>query len=312
MDLPDIAKAWRERGRIDFLGGLDVFSVDSGCPDADSAVLFLHGFPSSSFDWHQVFDAMGPSVRVIAPDFPGFGFSAKPVEYSYSLMDQTDRVLMLLARRGISNVRIIAHDMGTSVACELLARREMRLLPISIKSLMLMNGSLFIEQARLTLSQRLLRSPLAGVYAHLASETLFRWQLRRILAGPVDDAELVAMWALMTAGDGIRRLPATIRYVSERYRYYQRWTGPLARLDLPVSILWGKRDPVAVSAIAIRLAETIPGARLEFMDDLGHYPQLEDPARVATAIRKFLGVSDTGYDLNKITADTAGLNIDVK
>ena len=61
-----------------------------------------------------------------------------------------------------------------------------------------------------------------------------------------------------------------------------------AILDIPVTILWGKLDPVAVAVIAETLAGEIPGARLEWLDDLGHYPQLEAPERVAAAVRRWL------------------------
>ena len=56
------------------------------------------------------------------------------------------------------------------------------------------------------------------------------------------------------------------------------------RLDLPVQVLWGDRDPVAVPAIAERLASGIPHATLEWLPGVGHYPMLEAPARWAGAV----------------------------
>lgn len=286
--IPRLAQDWFDRGGVEQLGGLDCFVVDQGDRQADSAIVMLHGFPSSSLDWRAVADELAGDQRLLAIDFPGFGFSAKPASgYSYSLVDQADRVLMMLAARRIGRVHVVAHDMGTSVACELLARREMGLLPVVVESVVFMNGSVFIEQAHLTPSQKLLRSPLAKPYTKLASARLFRWQIGKILGRPVDESELEAMWALMRYNDGIRTLPLTIAYVDERYRFYQRWTGPLARLDIPARVIWGRRDPVAVPAIAQRLADTIPTAALDWLDDLGHFPMLEDPPAVAAAIRRF-------------------------
>jgi pimeloyl-ACP methyl ester carboxylesterase len=57
-------------------------------------------------------------------------------------------------------------------------------------------------------------------------------------------------------------------------------------------VLWGRRDPVAVPAIAEALAGETPGARLVWMEDLGHYPQLEDPARVVEESIRFLGATN--------------------
>lgn len=281
---------WRARGVVESAGGLDCFLVDEGRQGAATPVLWLHGFPSSSLDWRQVLDRMPAGRRHLLPDFPGFGFSAKPPAeaYGYSLMEQADRVLVLLDRREIDRVHLVAHDMGTSVACELLARRAMGLLSVQIESLVLTNGSVFIEQARLTPSQKLLRSPLAGLYARIARWPTFRWQIRKILGHDVPESELRAMWAGICAKEGRRRLPATIRYVEERYRFYRRWIEPLASLDIPAMVLWGRRDPVAVEAIGRRLAETVPHARVRWLDHCGHFPMLEDPDGFAEAVIEFI------------------------
>ena len=282
---------WRARGCVESAGGLDCFLVDEGGGGSATPVLWLHGFPSSSLDWRQVLDRMPAGRRHLLPDFPGFGFSAKPPadEYGYSLMEQADRVLVMLARRDIDRLHLVAHDMGTSVACELLARRAMGLLPVRIESLVLSNGSVFIEQARLTPSQKLLRSPLAGLYSRIARWPTFRWQIRKILGRDVPEPELRAMWAGICADEGRRRLPITIRYIEERYRFYRRWTEPLGSLDIPALVLWGRRDPVAVAAIGQRLADTMPKAEMRWLDHCGHFPMLEDPDGFAEAVAGFIG-----------------------
>ncbi|MDT8408249.1 MAG: alpha/beta hydrolase [Wenzhouxiangellaceae bacterium] len=315
MTLPEVAQAWFRRGAMETLAGIDCFVIDrpavatdhapaaagsSTSPDrkppghTETATLWLHGFPSSSLDWRGVVERLAWSGRTLLMDFPGFGFSAKPDNYSYSLIDQADRIVLLLRSRGIRRVRLVCHDMGTSVVCELLARREMGLLPFSIDGVVFMNGSIFIEQARLTPSQKLLRSRLAGLYTRVASEAMFRWQIKKILGTAIPPSELEAMWALMQHNDGIARLPRIIHYIDQRYRYYPRWTDPLARLDIPVLVLWGQRDPVAVAAIGQRLAETIPGATTCRLDSIGHFPMLEAPAQTAGAVEDWLSARDPG------------------
>jgi pimeloyl-ACP methyl ester carboxylesterase len=283
---------WRARGALEPLAGLSCFVVDEGERGAEdrAPVLWLHGFPSSSLDWRAVLDRMPAGRRHLLMDFPGFGFSAKPPgdEYGYSLMEQADRVVLMLRRRGIERLHLVAHDMGTSVACELLARRRMGFLPVELASLTLTNGSVFIEQARLTPSQKLLRSPLARFYTRIARWPTFKWQIRKILAQPVDETELSAMWRGMQLGDGLSVLPATIRYIDERYRFYRRWIDPLRDLDVPAMVLWGRKDPVAVEGIGERLGQTIPNARRVWFDDCGHFPMLEAPDRFAQAIAEFI------------------------
>ena len=300
------AAQFRDRGQFLQLAGLRVFVVDTGpapaaaptsapgtaadtaADDGGDALLLLHGFPSSALDYHRILPVLSQRRRVVLVDFPGFGFSDKPVDYSYSLHEQADIVLLALRTLGIRSLALAAHDMGTSVACELLARRERGLLPVQITALCLMNGSVHIELAQLTPSQQLLRSPLGPLFSRLSTRPLFLAQLRRILGRPVPDEDLQDMWALLGHADGRLRLPQTIGYIAERHRYWHRWIGALSRLDIPTLILWGTEDPVAVRAIAQRLSDEIPGARLKWLNGVGHYPQLEDPIAVGMALDQFL------------------------
>ena len=291
--MEDLINAWAARGRMIETRDGRVFVVDTGGAGAGgegagaaTPVLVLHGFPTSSFDFRAALPHLGLR-RVVLFDFLGYGLSDKPVDFGYSLFEQADLAQAVARACGLTRVHLWAHDVGTSVATELLARRERGQLPLAIESVTLMNGSVHIELSRLTPSQRLLRTPLGPLFARLSGRALFKLQLRRVFAVQPPEAELDALWELICRQDGRARLPALIGYVSERARFARRWIGALERLDLPAHVAWGLRDPVAVPAIADRLAAEIPGARRTSWADLGHYPQLEDPRRVAEAVAGF-------------------------
>lgn len=285
--LPSLVQRWQNSGRFINLNGHSVFCRDNGLLHAPVLVL-LHGFPSSSYDWHSLWPLLPSTWRIVVFDFLGYGLSDKPQDYSYSLFEQADLVELLLKHLGIKSAHLLAHDMGTSVCCELLARRERGLLSFQVDKLLLMNGSVHIELAQLTPSQKLLRTRLGAIFARLSSEFIFNLQLQRIVSQPLSHDELKAMWALLTHNNGKLRLPQTIRYIDERYRFQHRWIGALTRLNIPTTILWGQRDPVAVAAIAQQLAREIPQAELRWLPTLGHYPQLEDPQAVAEEVIRFL------------------------
>ncbi len=79
---------------------------------------------------------------------------------------------------GLGKVNLWAHDMGTSVTTELLARRRHGLLGFEVESVVLMNGSLHAEMAHLTPSQKLLLRPKLGpFFARIASRGTYKWQL---------------------------------------------------------------------------------------------------------------------------------------
>jgi pimeloyl-ACP methyl ester carboxylesterase len=281
-------ETWRSRGRLLPTRDGEVWTLDvPGADPAATPVLVLHGFPSSAFDFADAIDRIAPRRRVVALDFPGFGLSCKPRDHGYSLFEQADVVLEVARAVGLERAHVWAHDMGTSVATELLARRERRLCPLGIESVTLMNGSVHVELAHLTLGQKLLRSPLRNLFVRLSSRSTFEAQLRRTFGREPDEATLHAMWDLLSRDDGVARLPATIGYVEERRRFRRRWIGALERCDVPLLVAWGRRDPVAVMAIAEKLARGTPGARFETWDDLGHWPQVEDPARVVATVGAF-------------------------
>jgi pimeloyl-ACP methyl ester carboxylesterase len=224
---------------------------------------------------------------VITFDFLGYGLSDKPRDFGASLFEQAD-VAQLVARAfGVTHAHVWAHDMGTSVATELCARRERGLLPFTMKSLALMNGSVHIELAHLTFGQHILKSPLGPLFAKLTNGISFKAQMKRVFAHPPSEAELDAMWQLVVRADGPAVLPALIRYTEERSRFRRRWIGALERLDFPALVAWGAKDPVAVMAIADALAAEIPSCERVTWDDLGHYPQVEDPARVVRSVSDF-------------------------
>ncbi len=281
-------EAWRARGKNLSTHEGEVWWLDTGATEASPAtpICILHGFPTASHDFSRFVELASPR-RVVTLDFLGFGLSDKPVEFGYSMFEHADSVLAVLKEANIERAHIFAHDMGTSVATELCARRERGLLPFEMASLTLMNGSVHVEMADLTFGQLVLRSPLASLFAKLNNARTFKAQMKRIFARPVSEEDLDAMWSLMARADGPARLPQTIRYIEERSRFRRRWIGALERLDLPTHIAWGRLDPVAVIAIARQLASEIPNADLTIWDDLGHYPQVEAPDVVAKTVIPF-------------------------
>lgn len=280
---------WRDRGRFLDVLGRTVFVIDEGPRDAPP-LLILHGFPTSSLDFRHVLAAFGERHRVIVHDHLGFGLSDKPLDYSYSLVEQAEVALAVWRTLGVDRGHVLAHDYGTSVATELVARRERGGLPVALDALTLANGSVHLELAHLSLPQRLLRHETVGpAFAALGSRAVFKLQLRRIFGHPkaVADEELDLAWEALACQDGKRRLAPISSYLDERLRFWNRWIGALTRLDRPTHVLWGRRDPIAVPAIAEALAAETPGATLTWLDELGHYPMLESPARWAEAVLAF-------------------------
>ena len=86
------------------------------------ALLFIHGFPTASWDWAKIWSALTPHCHCLTLDMIGFGFSAKPKFFAYSIGAQADLFEAFLASRNVNEYAVIAHDYGDTVAQELLAR----------------------------------------------------------------------------------------------------------------------------------------------------------------------------------------------
>ncbi len=285
---------WEARGRYKELAGHRVFTLEvpPDGPERLEPLLVIHGFPTSSFDFHAVVGPLSAGRRVLSCDLVGYGLSAKP-DLAYRLDLEADVVAAFTADLGVSEVALLTHDLGDTVGGELLARQLEGRWPVSVTRRVLTNGSVYIDMAHLSTGQELL---LALPDERLADDELVN--AATIGAGlgatfsprsAVDGAELVAMSELVTRDGGNRLLPRLIRYIEERRRNERRFTGAIEAHPSPLAIVWGRDDPIAVPAIAERLAEARPGSPLVWLDDVGHYPMVEDPATFAAAAADHLG-----------------------
>jgi pimeloyl-ACP methyl ester carboxylesterase len=278
------AIAWRDRGReTDFDGHRIHYFGRSG---DGPTLLLLHGFPTCSYDWRFLVE-LEPGRAVIAPDFLGFGFSDKPRRHDYTLVRQADLAEELIRREAPGKpVFVVGHDIGTSVANELMARDLSDQLSFQLAGVLLLNGSMIQDAASPTLGQRLLRGRLGPLVSRLSSERFFRAQFGSIFSPrhPLTDEEAADQWSIIVHGDGQRIAHLLIRYMDERMRLAERWHGALRDWPGHLSLGWGMLDPVATPAVLSVVRGLRPAAPVQEWAEIGHYPQIEDPQRVATAL----------------------------
>ena len=88
--------------------------------------------------------------------------------------------------------------------------------------------------------------------------------------------------------NGAGLLPRLIRYLDDRRDNESRFTGAIVSHPSPLGVVWGDADPIALIAMARRLAEERPDAELVELQGVGHYPMLEAPAEFARAVLSLL------------------------
>jgi pimeloyl-ACP methyl ester carboxylesterase len=299
MALTSRVIAWSERGRSEEFRGRRVHVFARG--GREPLLVLLHGFPSSSYDWRFLLEEERDRA-VLAPDFLGFGLSEKPRDHDYTLHWQADLVEELGRRHGEGlhqtgrssaspaerpRIFIVGHDMGTSVATELLARDLSGELEMNVSGVLLFNGSMVQGAASPTLAQRILRSPLGPLFSRLSSERFFRAQFGSVFSPghPLSDEEAEDQWSLICEGGGRTLNHKTIRYMAERFKHAERWHGALRDWPGPLQLAWGMLDPVATVEVLDAVRELRPQAPLTELPDLGHYPQIEAPTRLNAVLR---------------------------
>ena len=284
--MTDLADWWSggERVSLRVRGaehGVFVRRMGTGPP-----MTLLHGFPSSSYDWAKVAPALGERHSLLLPDFLGFGDSDKPAEHDYSIHEQADLVEALWAREGVESTVVVAHDYAVSVVQELLARRAEGALGADLAAVHLLNGGLYPDVHRPQPVQTALLDPEQGprISANLNGE-LFAAALRPTFAEDFDAAaDSADIWRATNRRDGHLINHRLIRYITDRERNAERWVGALEATDVPVAFVWGMLDPVSGAHMAERIRERLPDAPFAALEDVGHWPPLEAPERVAKAL----------------------------
>lgn len=274
----DRIEAWRAAGRR--VGDLFVRDEPAASPSGAPPLLVLHGFPTCSYDYAGILPALAVERRVVLVDHLGHGLSAKP-DVRYGIRMMADAVLATVAELGLEEVDLLTHDVGDSVGGEILGRE----LPFTVRRRVITNGSIYMDLVQLSDGQQLLLS-LPDEPSDLIQEDGWKAGLRKTFApgSPVSEDELDDQWELTAVDGGHRLLPRAIRYIEDRRKEERRYTEPIETHPSPLAIVWGALDPIAVVAMASRLASVRSDATLTVFDDVGHYPMLEAPSRFTDAV----------------------------
>ena len=250
-----------------------------------SPLVLLHGFSASSFEWAGLEPLLAGRHTVVAFDFLGFGASDKPRGHRYSVFEQADLVQEMVAQLGVAGVTLVAYDYGAIVATELLARDD---LPFDVRRCVFLNAGLYVDQYRPRLAQRAMLWPGIGpLLARAVTEPVFVRSWSRIFSPehPLDPEVGKLHHRALNAGDPDPDLAVRLLgYIPERAAHRDRLERVFTETAVPLSFLWGMRDPVSGALVAREIRRRAPDADLVEYPDLGHCPHIEAPERVAADI----------------------------
>ncbi|EPG65631.1 alpha/beta fold hydrolase [Leptospira wolffii] len=285
------ALAWKAAGSFFEWKRKKLFYRTSG---EGEALLLLHGFPTSSWDWKDIWEELSHSYKLFAFDYLGFGFSEKPKSGRYSIFEYADQAEDFLQEMGVEKVHILAHDLGDTVAQELIARyREklsgQRIGGPELASVFLLNGGIFPETHKPRAVQKLLNGPFGFLFSRLINKASFRKSFTEIFGAATKPSqeELDGFWECVSNGGGNAIYHKLIRYMRERKSFRDRWVGSILDCPVPFAFADGLADPVSGKHVVDRLREFRPESKIYEFHGIGHYPQTEAPDSVLRAYKDF-------------------------
>jgi len=287
MEHPPISfEKWGQCGKYFEWRNHNVFFHRGG---SGQSLLMLHGFPTCNWDWGWVSPLLVNRFYMVLPDLLDYGHSLNASGKVCSIMDQADMIEALMKQRGITETHILAHDVGDTVAQELIARQNESTLSFRIESCIFLNGGLIPEHHK----PRAIQSLLAGSFGKLLTPFISKDRFLKGLAEvfgkdtrPKGDV-LKAFWPSVLGVNGKASFTRRIRYMAERKKYALRWVQALTNVRIPMMLINGLADPVSGAHMADAFEKLLPKAKTVRLPGIGHYPQCEAPEAVAELVHKF-------------------------
>lgn len=271
--------------------GIEIFYRAAGPPDAP-VLLLPHGYPSSSFQYRTFMCALGDRYRLIAPDYPGFGYSEAPPRdtFTYSFQSYATVLERFTQVLKIDKYALYVFDYGSDVGFDLATRH-----PERIEALIIQNGDLYedalgpkyqylkdfwanpSEEQRKKLAENLTEEGLKEeILSGLSPEIAQRispdlWQLSQ----PILERNREQMIDLfLDLGESIKRYPG--------YRAVLREHQP------PTLIIWGPNDGYMPEASGRAYLRDLPNAEFHLLPDAGHWAIETHLAEIVDLTRDFL------------------------
>ncbi|NKB33440.1 MAG: alpha/beta fold hydrolase [Pseudomonadales bacterium] len=278
---------WTSTTRNNNNARVNVFYRTWGNP-GNPQLLIVHGFPNSSFDFQALIPLLENDYYIAALDFPGSGFSEKPLNgFSYMLEDN-GKLVDYFVREIVEfdDFALLTHDRGVSIGLSFLGDYIDNPNPgYTINYHFLSNSGMFLPLANLVPFQYAILDPERG--PQLIAN---RKAAPRLTEG---DPVSVAYADIFKFNDGDSALLHVGKYLLERAENEFRWLDNLPRSPVPVAYFWGLLDNVNPIRIPnyvwlTYLNERDVESSFWVLPTAGHYPQRDNPVEVAKIINLVL------------------------
>ncbi|GAB2668257.1 alpha/beta hydrolase [Nocardia goodfellowii] len=270
--------------------GIDTFYREAG-PSDGPIVLLPHGYPSSSFEFRDLMPALADRWRTIAPDFPGFGYSAAPADFSYTFDGYSEFLRRFTEVLGLRDYVIYLHDYGSQFGLRLAMAA-----PKQVRGLVIQNGDIYEDQhgPKYAPLKRFWNNPTEEGKAELAAAVSlegfrgeFLGELPEDLAAHVSPDLWTLAWAVTNTPERRAHLVDLLADQRHTVAWFTRQQEYLREHRPPTLLVWGRHDGYMPEGAARAYHRDHPGAELHILDG-GHWLLETHLAEVVSLLRDFL------------------------
>jgi pimeloyl-ACP methyl ester carboxylesterase len=271
------------------IGDIDLFYREAGAKDAP-VLLLLHGFPTSSNMFRNLIPRLAGSFRIIAPDYPGYGFSSMPdrKSFAYTFENMTNLIEELTIKLGLDKYAMYVMDYGAPIGYRLAIRH-----PEKVSGLIVQNGNAYEEGLRefwdpikkywgeATPENR-------AALEYLTKPDATKWQYEN----GVSDKTLVDPTTYTLDQAGMDRPGNADIQLDMLYDYrtnvplYPQFQEFFRKYQPPMLITWGKNDFIFPPEGATPYKQDLPKVETHILET-GHFALETHGEEIATRILKF-------------------------
>jgi pimeloyl-ACP methyl ester carboxylesterase len=252
------------------VNGIEVFYREAG-PSNAPAVLLPHGYPCSSYEFRNLIPLLADRWRLIAPDFPGCGYSGTPDNFSYDFNGYSEFLSAFATAVHAHRFTLYLHDFGTWIGLRV-AMRE----PERVVGLIIQNGDIYEDE-------------LGPKYEGLKEG--YREEFLNGSEGEIAKSISPDLWTLHWALTTSRRRQIHVDVIAswwDNAAWFPRYQAHLREHQPPTLIIWGPRDGYMPEGAARAYLRDLPNAQLHVIADAGHWLLETHLHEAARLMREFL------------------------
>jgi pimeloyl-ACP methyl ester carboxylesterase len=272
--------------------GLDIFYREAGPKDAP-VILLLHGFPASSFMYRDLIPALATRYRVIAPDYPGFGYSSAPppADFTYSFDRFADVMDGFTAKLGLTRYALYMQDFGGPVGFRLASRH-----PDRVSHLIVQNANAYAQglpDSFWAPVRGLWAAPTAENFGRIRdaamSDAALEWNYTHGVRDParVNPDSWMLQRALLARPGNKDAMLALLYDYRTNLAQYPVWQRYFRDHRPPTLMVWGQNDIIFPAAGARAYLADLPDAELHLLDT-GHFALEDKVGDIAVLIDRFM------------------------